>query len=415
MALGRRKVWAGLYRPPLPGIDNVKQLSTRFDSTRDWAVDLGGIHVVFGEGRLSALGDLAKDLGGQRVLLVTDPGLEKAGHAGRAISALEGAGYEVAVFDGVEENPTTDHVARGVEAAREHRPHLLVGLGGGSAMDCAKGINFLFTNDGQMEDYWGDGKADRPMLPSIGIPTTAGTGSEGQRFALISRAEDHAKMACGDRKARFRTVILDPELVSSMPKEVAAVTGMDALSHALESFVTRRRNPVSQLFAREAWRLIEGSFERFLEDPADSDARARMLLGAHLGGAAIETSMLGAAHSCANPLTAHHGITHGVAVGLMLPHVIRYNGSEVEGLYGDLARAAQLNGHSSQNSAAERVGHRVNELRTAAGLPAELSGYGVRADDLAQMAEEAAAQWTAQFNPRTLGREDFEDLYRAAL
>ena len=383
-----------------------------FDPSDRWSLDLGGIRVSFGDGTLDTIGESARELGARRVLLITDPGLERVGHADRALDRLRAAGMETAVFDGVEENPNTDHVARGVEAARAFEPDLLVGLGGGSSMDCAKGINFLYTQGGAMRDYWGDGKAERPMLPSIGVPTTAGTGSEGQRFALISDAESHTKMACGDRKARFRSVILDPELVTSMPRDVAAVTGMDALSHALESFVTRRRNPISQLFAREAWRLIEKSLEQFLDDPAESQARGRMLLGAHLAGAAIEASMLGAAHSCANPLTAHYGITHGVAVGLMLPHVIRYNGAEVGELYDELADTARLNGNGA--SPAERVSRRVHALATAAGLPTRLESCGVDAAMIPQLAADASTQWTAQFNPRVVEKSDLEALYQSA-
>ncbi|MEM7584165.1 MAG: iron-containing alcohol dehydrogenase [Acidobacteriota bacterium] len=377
-----------------------------------WSADLGGIHVVFGSGTLVRLGELATELGGQSALLVTDPGLEAAGHAERALDALRSSGITPHVFDGVAENPTDAQVAAGVAVAREVQPDLLIGLGGGSSMDCAKGINFIYTNGGRMEDYWGEGRAKRPMLPSIGIPTTTGTGSEGQRYALISNAETHQKMACGDKKARFRTVILDPELVTSMPHEVAAVTGMDALSHALESYVTRRRNPISQLFARESWRLLESSFENFLTDPADPRARSRMLLGAHLGGAAIEASMLGAAHSCANPLTAHYGITHGAAVGLMLPHVIRFNDSVVSELYGELAQAAALNG--SPASPALRVSERVAELRRAARLPEQLQDCGVEEGFLAKLAAEAAGQWTAQFNPRAVLEDDLERLYQEA-
>lgn len=380
--------------------------------TDSWAVDLGGIHVVFGDGTLDSLGEAAAELGARRVLLVTDPGLERAGHAEHGIDSLTGARVEVSVFDGVEENPTTRHVAAGVEAARAYEPDLLIGLGGGSSMDCAKGINFLYTNGGRMEDYLGDGRAAKPMLPSIGVPTTAGTGSEGQRFTLISQAESHAKMACGDKKARFKTVILDPELISSMPHEVAAVTGMDAVSHALESFVTRRRNPVSQLFAREAWRLLEASFERFLAEPEDDEARGKMLLGAHLGGAAIEASMLGAAHSCANPLTARYGVTHGIAVGLMLPHVIRFNGAAVGELYSDLTSTACLNGRG--RPAPERLSARVAELRAAAELPERLEQCGVDSAKLEILAEEAAGQWTAQFNPRLVAKRDLLELYHAA-
>ncbi len=219
-------------------------------------------------------------------------------------------------------------------------------------------------------------------------------------------------MACGDRKARFRTVILDPELVSSMPHKVAAMSGIDAVSHALESYVTRRRNPVSQLFAREAWRLLESSFETFLQHQNDARAAARMLLGAHLGGAAIEASMLGAAHSCANPLTSRYGVTHGIAVGLMLPHVIRFNGAEVDDLYGDLTHAARLNGHAASDT--ERVSLRVGEFLAAAGLPSQLRDCGVDVDNLDVMAEEAFAQWTARFNPREVAVGQLRELYASA-
>ncbi len=383
-----------------------------FVNDGSWSADVGGIQVVFGEGTLERLGGLAVELAGKRALVVTDPGLERAGHARRAVDSLRASGVDAHVFDGVAENPTDQQVQAGTEVAHEVQPDLLIGLGGGSSMDCAKGINFLYSNGGQMADYWGEGKAKQPMLPSIGIPTTTGTGSEGQRYALISNAETHQKMACGDKKARFRAVILDPELVTSMPHEVAAVTGMDALSHALESYVTRRRNPISQLFAREAWRLIETSFERFLADTSDSEARAQMLLGAHLGGAAIEASMLGAAHSCANPLTAHYGITHGAAVGLMLPHVIRFNDSVVSELYGDLARTAALNGNGA--SPTTRVCTRVAELRRAARLPEQLHECGVEAAFLETLAEEAAQQWTAQFNPREVVKRDLQRLYEEA-
>jgi len=386
----------------LPGVDR-------------WAVDLGGIHVAFGEGGLGRLGEEAQALGAERALIVTDPGIEAAGHVDRALASLREAEVAAAVFDGVAENPTTAEVAAGVEAARAADPDLLVGLGGGSAMDCAKGINFLLTNGGRMEDYWGDGKAERPMLPAIGVPTTAGTGSEAQRFALISDAESHRKMACGDRRARFRTVLLDPELLSSLPRQVAAVTAIDAVSHALESFVTRRRNPISQLFAREAWRLLEASFEPFLADRDDREARARMLLGAHLAGAAIETSMLGAAHSCANPLTARFGVTHGTAVGLMLPHVVRFNGAVAAELYAELAAVAGLDGDPLHATAADRVAERVAALRHAAGLPGRLADCGVDPGKLDAMAGDAAEQWTAQFNPRPLERRDFLTLYEVAL
>src|SRR5216684_2602608 len=160
--------------------------------------------VVFGPGALARLGELVRELGGSRVLLVTDPGLEAAGHPQRAIASLGAAGLEVFVYDGVEENPTEHHVAEGLSLAKAQRIDFLVAIGGGSSMDCAKGVNFLFTNGGRMADYKGFGKATKPMLPSLAVPTTSGTGSEAQSYALIADEKTHMKMACGDKKVAFR-------------------------------------------------------------------------------------------------------------------------------------------------------------------------------------------------------------------
>src|SRR5690606_38861942 len=145
-------------------------------------------------------------------------------------------------------------VDEGVRVARRYEPEVIIGLGGGSSMDCAKGVNFVYTNGGQMKDYWGVGKALKPMLPMTAVPTTAGTGSETQSFALISDETTHVKMACGDKKASFRVAVLDPELTRTQPGQVTALTGIDALSHAIETYVTTRRNWISLFYSREAWR-----------------------------------------------------------------------------------------------------------------------------------------------------------------
>ncbi|HEY1376864.1 MAG TPA: iron-containing alcohol dehydrogenase [Gemmataceae bacterium] len=365
--------------------------------------------VVFGAGSLSRLGEMARDLGGTRVLLVTDPGLEHAGHPQRAEEALRAAGLAVAVFDAVEENPTARHVEAGATAAREHRADLLVAVGGGSAMDVAKGTNFLVSNGGSIADYHGFGKAKKPMLPSIGVPTTAGTGSEAQSYALIADESSHLKMACGDKKAAFRIAVLDPEVTLTQPPGVTAVTGLDSVAHAIESYVCTRRNALSQTFARQAWNLLSRNFGRVLDRPGDLGARADMQLGAHLAGMAIEASMLGCAHACANPLTAHYGTTHGVAVGVMLPHVIRYNAAAVDPLYAELARDAGLGG------GAEALAGRVATLMRSAGLPASLAECGVSRDILPLLAEEASEQWTARFNPRPVTEADLRRLYEAAV
>ncbi len=381
-----------------------------------WEAELGTVRVCFGNGRLAELGEAARDLGASRVLLVTDPGLVAAGHAAAAETALRAAGLAVAAYSEVPANPTSEDVERGAARAAAHRPDLIVALGGGSAMDFAKGINFLHTNGGRMADYRGLQRPARPLLASIGVPTTAGTGSDAQSYALISDPATHRKMACGSPQARFRTVLLDPRLLLTAPRRVAAAAALDALSHAVESAVTRRRNPLSDLYAREAWRLLEGACERALaatgrseNETQGTESWSAMLLGAHLAGAAIEQSMLGAAHACANPLTARFGVIHGEAVALMLPHVVRFNAAAGEDGYAALARTAGLEGIP-----AEAVAGRLEALREAAGLPSRLSDCGVERPDLTRLAADATEEWTGRFNPRPVTEDDLESLYESA-
>jgi alcohol dehydrogenase len=369
--------------------------------------------VVFGPGSLSRLGELARELGGSRVLLVTDAGLQAAGHPQRAAQSLEAAGLKVFLFDAVEENPTSKHVGWCLNFAKQHSVDFVVAVGGGSAMDCAKGTNILLTNGGTMADYKGYGKATKPMLPAIGVPTTAGTGSEAQSYALIADERSHIKMACGDRKLAFKAAILDPEVTVSQPAKVTAVTGIDAMAHAIESYVCTRRSPLSQTFSRAAWRLLEPNFERVLRDPADLEARCSMQLGANFAGSAIENSMLGACHACANPLTAHYGLTHGTAIGIMLPHVIRLNAPAVGALYGELVREfASVNGDTQ--GAAELLAQRILHFMKLSDIPTTLSACGVSKGILEVLADEAAQQWTGKFNPVPVGFDELLKLYRTA-
>ena len=362
---------------------------------------------MFGAGTLARLGEFARELGGRRAMLVTDPGLARTGHPHRAAEFLRAAEVGAFIFEDVKENPTEREVDAGVSFAREHGIDLIVAVGGGSSMDCAKGVNFLLTNGGRMADYRGHGKATKPMLPSIGVPTTSGTGSEAQSYALITDESSHMKMACGDKKAAFRVSILDPELTLSQPRGVTAVTGIDAVAHAVESFVCTKANPVSRPASVAAWKYLEANFQRVLEAPSDLAARASMQLGAHFAGMAIENAMLGVCHSCANPLTAHYGLTHGVAIGLMLPHVVRFNASHAGDAYAELAAEAGLSG-------APALANRLAELAAAAGLPSSLKEAGVSESILPLLAEEANQQWTARFNPRPVTDAEILSLYHAA-
>jgi len=367
--------------------------------------------VVFGDGAFAQLGELARELSFTRTLVVADPGIVAAGMAAQATALLDAAGIATRLFDAFGANPDTEMVEAGRAAAAAFGIDSIVALGGGSSLDCAKGINFLVTNGGTMRDYRGFGKASKPMRPSIGIPTTAGTGSEAQSYALISDSETHAKMACGDAKAAFRVAILDPQLTRTQPRAVAAIAGYDAISHAVESFVTTRRTELSDLFARDAWRRLERHYERVLAAPDDAKARGAMLLGAHEAGIAIEQSMLGAAHACANPLTARYGTTHGIAIAVMLPHVVRWNAEAVGDRYAELLRAS---GRDPDGDAGEQLAKRLDGLAAAGALPRSLRQLGVEREAFDELAVDAATQWTGTCNPRPFDAAAARTLYEQA-
>jgi alcohol dehydrogenase len=316
---------------------------------------------------------------------------------------LETAGVAVTGFHEFSQNPDSHVIEEGCRYAEPLGIDGLIGLGGGSSMDCAKGINFVLTNGGTMADYRGYGRARRPLLPMIAVPTTAGTGSEAQSYALISDAVTHAKMACGDPSAAFAAAILDPTLTVSQPPQVTAATGYDALSHAVETWVSTRRNPVSDLFAREAWRLLSANFERVLAKPTDLDARSAMLLGAHYAGAAIERSMLGATHACANALTKQYATVHGVAIAVLLRHVVRWN------VLGDGATLGPRYAELSPDLPGV-----LGRLAAAGGFPDDLEAAGASRNDLDRLAAEAATQWTGTFNPRQFDARGAREIYEMA-
>ena len=367
-----------------------------------------GTRVVFGDGEVKRTGIFARNLGAKRPMVVTDRGIADAGHLDHVLESLSAAGVEWSAFMGVEENPTTDTVDACVAAARQHQADLLIGLGGGSSMDTAKGCNFILTNGGKMSDYHGTGKATKAMLPLIAIPTTAGTGSECQSYALISDAVTHAKMACGDKKAAARIAILDPELTLTQPGRVTCVTGIDAIAHALESAVCKKRNDISIAYSRAAFALLSRNYLTVLREPDNRGARAAMLLGAAFAGTAIENSMLGAGHSAANPLTARFGIVHGEAVGMMLPYVMRHNLTEPNAWeeYTELADPLGIAGDALPDW--------LTGILEQAGLPRTIPAGLITPDLLPVLAQEAAGQWTAQFNPAAVDALVFEKLYQAA-
>jgi len=365
--------------------------------------------LVFGSGTINRIGEVTRGLDCSRPLLVADPGIRDAGHVDTVLNLLTDAGLNVEVFDQFGVNPDSTMVDRGVSFATSLNRDSIIGLGGGSSLDCAKGINLILTNGGQISDYRGYGHAQKPLLPMVAIPTTAGTGSEAQSYAVISDTTTHLKMACGDPKLAFEAAILDPELTLSQPTQVTASAGFDAIAHAVETAVTTRRTELSMLFSREAFRLLNENYERVLVQPSDLDARGAMHLGSFYAGIAIEQSMLGAAHACANPLTAQYQLTHGVALAILLPHVVRWNTQKNDSLYAGL-----VDSDIPSDQAGTRLAERLADLSRAGGFPTDLQTAGIQMNDLAGLAESAGAQWTGTFNPRPFSESEALEVYQCA-
>ena len=368
--------------------------------------------LIFGPGIVERIGELAREFNFSRPLLVSDRGLAETEHVERVCRLLRSSGLDVETFDDFDVNPDSIMVERGAAFAKTCRRDSIIGLGGGSSLDCAKGINLILTNGGTVHDYRGYGKAHKPLLPMIAVPTTAGTGSEAQSYAVIADSTTHMKMACGDSSLAFSAAMLDPELTLSQPATVTAIAGYDAISHAVETAVTTRRTPISELFSREAFRLLDGHYSRVLNEPKDILARGAMHLGAFFAGVAIEQSMLGAAHACANPLTARYDLAHGVALAILLPHVVLWNSQANEELYRNLV------GNSIQESSdvtpGDYLAARLVDLGKTGGLPMDLRTTGVQKKDLSNLAESASQQWTGSFNPRPFGVPEALEVYQCA-
>jgi alcohol dehydrogenase len=356
--------------------------------------------VVFGAGEFARLGEVARESGGTRCLLVADPGMLDAGYAQEASRSLKARRMGVHGFHEFKPKPDSSMAEAGAAFAAPLNIDLIVALGGGSSLNCAKAINFVLSNGGRLRDYRGYGKATRPMLPMIAVPTTAGTGTEALTTTALIDSETGARMICGDAKAVFRVAILDPKLTITQPATLTATAGYDALSHAIESLVTTRRTAISECFARSAWSLIHSGFERVFRDPGNLDARGAVLLGAHFAGVAIENSNLGAAHACAYPLTDQCGISHGAAIALVLRRVVEWNRNAAGGRYEEIHSGGLI--------------ERLRALAQIGGLPENLRDAGVSEEALPRLAEDAATQWTGKFNPRPFDAAGALEIYRMA-
>lgn len=385
--------------------------------------------VVSGRGMIDTAGfEFAKE-GAKRPLIVTDRVIRGTGLIEKVEAGLAGGGLEAAgVFEDCPQDSSTKTVEACAEAAKAAGADSFLAVGGGSVMDTAKAANTLFTHGGSVLDYEGiyslpredDGLgAPLPVAPLACIPTTAGTGSEVSFGAVIKDPEQQIKVLIGDFPLFPRLALLDPEATRTLPPQVAAATGMDAMTHAIEGYTGPEWSLHGEAFSLHALRLIRDNLPLAVADPSNEDARGNMLVAASLAivPGAGATSGLGAVHSMSHPAGAHYGVPHGVANAINLPHVIRFNsrgGSEIADRYRDLADLLGAESGGSDAEVGDSLATWISELTARMGLPQRLSEVGVPEDGIPELVEGAMGDGCSLTNAREVSPEDFEELYRQA-
>lgn len=375
-------------------------------------------HIVFEPGGIRRLGEIAGERLGGRVLLVTDPGLRRVGLADAAVEALAGAGCAVEVYGEVEEDPSRATVEAATAMAVEFDATGIVGFGGGSSMDVAKLVAALAGGDQPLDEMWGQEQVRRRMLPLVLVPTTAGTGSEVTKSAIVTLPGEQ-KLGVVSSALLPDIALLDPDLTLSLPPFSTAATGIDAMTHAIESYTVRHpnANPVSRAAAIEALKLLGRNIETAVNEPDNREARAAMLLGAMIAGTAFANAPVAAVHALAHPIGGGFHVAHGLSNALVLPHVMRFNAPVAGARYAELAPHVfpDLADTSGAEALCAALIERIAALRSKVGLVTRLRDVGVGEDDLPGMAAKATVmQNLLDNNPRDMGEADILDIYRAA-
>ena len=372
--------------------------------------------VYLGVGALAKLGPEASRLRARRALIVTDRGVAGAGIAEEAKGVLARSGVEANVYDATRAEPDFENVDDCLEVARAADVDLLVGLGGGSSLDLAKGVAAMLTNPGRLLDYYGVDKLPNPALPIIAIPTTAGTGSEATPNAIFTDHAEKLKKGIVSPYILPRVAIVDPALTLTTPQRVTAATGMDALTHAVESYTSRKATPQSEIYSLEAIRRIGASLRTAVFDGANLGARTEMAIGSFFAGVAIANAGTGAVHAMAYPLGGQFGVTHGVSNSLLMPYVLAENMLGDLGKFGVVAAALSepISGLSPR-AAAERAVESIRQLGIDVEVPQRMREVGVPREAIPGMAA-AAVQITRLMNnnPRRLSQSDVERIYETA-
>ncbi|MFA1820158.1 iron-containing alcohol dehydrogenase [Virgibacillus oceani] len=371
--------------------------------------------IEFGNGAIEKLSELVNNLNGSKAIIVADPGVVKAGIVDRVIDSLQ-KNIPYIVFSEIESDPEVQSVEKGLEIAKEESCDIVIGVGGGSSLDTAKTIGLLMNNDGGVRDYVGLDKVPNPSCPTIAIPTTAGTGSELTIFSVLSDKENKVKISIGSYYNCPDIALCDPELTLSLPPSITAATGMDALTHALESFVNKTTQPISEGMAKQSMRLVSENLRLAVVQGENKEARYNMLLASTMAAMAFNVTRLGLAHALAIPLGARFNIPHGTVNAMLLPEVMEYN---LIGAEDKFVIIAEIFGEQtellSKRGAAEKAVTAVRRLKEDVGITHKLQDFGVQEEDLDIIAEEAMQSGNVPVNPRKPSLEDLKNICRAIM
>jgi alcohol dehydrogenase len=371
---------------------------------------------LMGVGASKEAGPQAKALGATKALIVTDKVLNQLGVAARIKGQLEEAGVKAVVFDGAEPNPTDTNVHDGLKVYQQEKCDAIVSLGGGSAHDCAKGIGMVATNGGHVRNLEGINKTTKPMPPFVAINTTAGTASEMTRFCIITNTSTHVKMAIVDWRCTPNVAINDPVLMVGKPPALTAATGMDALTHAVEAYVSIAATPITDACAIKAIELIAENLQPAVANGANLEARDKMAYAEYLAGMAFNNASLGYVHAMAHQLGGFYNLPHGVCNAILLPAVCEFNAIAAAKRLGDVAVALgeQIDGLAPIDAAAKGIAA-IRKLSKSIGIPAGLKELGVKEADLATMAENAKKDACQLTNPRTATLQQVVEIFKAAM
>lgn len=374
-------------------------------------------NLIFGFGAVEKVGEKAKEFGKSKALIITDKGIVEAGLLERVLIPLEQAGVEAQIFDQIEPNPRDHTVVKAFEYGKKKGCEVIIGLGGGSSIDAAKAVGVLMTNPGPLRDYLRGTAVKNPLPPLIAIPTTAGTGTEATQFSVVTDTERSFKTGIGSPLLMPKVGIVDPSLMESMPPSLAAATGMDALTHAIEAFVSVNAQPFSDAMALHAIRLIGRYLRPSVANGAHQEARSEMAIASTLAGMAFSNAGVGLVHAMAHPLGGRFDVPHGVANAILLPTVMRFNLIARLEKFGQVARALgekveELSAVEAGKKAVEAVG----QLSADIGIPGHLSEVSVKGEGLSQLAADAMNMKRALgCNPRVVAQDEIEKLYREIL